>query len=693
MNMSNKHNAEKHTIWQFRAIEYLAYFLAFTTPLYFNAKHFYAFNSPKVLLVLTVVLLSVILFLFGKWKENGFKIRISLLGVVTAVFGLILTISSLRGIDPMNSFFGWGNVVPLILIYALLVFAFILGSLVRNNHRIIPRLLMSSFLSSILVVVCFYTGLPNPIGITEGSTLGNSSYVGGFLVFAVSFGIALLFYFKKWWQKIFTILGLLFITINPLFINKEFLVGNISLGHLINNPFELLGIANGGAMGIGLSIIFAGILFLIFAKNKILKIAGLVLAIILASGIIYTSRALVEEGTKINKIFTEEKTGNRFLAWDIAKRGYKESPVWGNGINNYVYNFEKYYNPDLYKKEYVVERLLEPHNVVWQFASDSGIMGLSSYLLFLLALFVTLLYQKKGELSNSDKRIKNIRIILAGTILGHFIHNLFVFDTTTSYLCLFIVTGISLGIGEGWLFDFSKFKKVLVWIKKILIVILICSSLFLLWKICYNGSVESRGMLGMVGETKKMSDFAKLRDGLDKKSPFGGVMEYNYQAEKLVKLYQKVIYRIDDNNKKVFLNEIESMVGNLEQVVKRQPNYGSSYLTMSGALNLYLLAEGKDGSFIKINKDSYDKEIWDKSYTYANKAIEINSRNPLNFNVLSQLYMIKGDMDNSYLYAKKFIDIAPEYEEAYTFARGLLKIRPNTAFENYVNEMEQKYLK
>ena len=35
----------------------------------------------------------------------------------------------------------------------------------------------------------------------------------------------------------------------------------------------------------------------------------------------------------------------------------------------------------------------------------------------------------------------------------------------------------------------------------------------------------------------------------------------------------------------------------------------------------------------------------------------------------------------------------PEYEEAYVFARGLLKIRPNTAFENYVNEMEQKYLK
>ncbi|NCU28560.1 MAG: hypothetical protein EOM85_02735 [Candidatus Moranbacteria bacterium] len=691
-NMSNKHKLEKHFSWQFRLVEYLAYFLAFSTPIYFNTKHFYAFNSPKVLLILTIVLSSLVFFLWGKWKEDGFKIKISLLGIATTILGLALTISSFLGVDPINSFFGWGNVVPLVAIYALIVFAFILGSLIRKNSKIIPRILLSFFISSILVVAYFYIGLPEPIGKTEGSTLGNSSHVGGFLVFAVSFGIALLFYLKKWWQKILVILGLLFITVNPLFINKEFLLGNIGFGKVVDSPFSLLGIANGATMGIGLSIIFAGILFMVFAKKKIFKILGLVLAIVLISGISYTSMALVKEGTKINKIFTEQKTANRFVAWDIAKDGYKDNPVWGNGVNNYIYNFEKYYNPVLYEKEYVVEKLLEPHNVVWQFASDSGFIGLASYLLLLVGLFITLLYRRTNENLASDTRLRNVRIILAATILGHFVHNLFVFDTSTSYLCLFAVIGIGLGVGEVWQIDLSRFKNIYIWLKRFSIILLIALSLFLLGNLCYGGLSESKAMLGIIGETKNMSDFAKRREGVSEKSPFGGVMEYTYQSERLVKLYQRILYQVDDSNKKVFLNEIKSMVSNLEEVVAKQPNYGVSYLTMSGALNLYMLAESKEGTFIKLNKNSYDREIWDKSFKYANKSIEINKNNPINYNVLSQLYMIKGDMDSAYSYAKKYIDLAPEYEEAYTFGRGLLKIRGNPEFEKYLNEMEQKYL-
>ncbi len=690
--MSNKHKSEKSPIWQFRLVEYLAYFLAFSTPVYFNTKHFYAFNSPKVLLILAITLSSLIFFLWGKWQENNFKIRISPLGVIIVIFGLALTTSSFLGIDPINSFFGWGNVVPLVAIYAMIVFSFMVGSLIRRDSKIISKLLMSSFLSGIVVIIYFYTGLPAPIGKTDGSTLGNSSHAGGFLVFAVSFGIALLFCVKKWWHRIFIIVGLSFITISPLFINKEFLLGNIGLQQIIDSPIRLLGIANGATMGIGLSIIFACTLFLVFAKNKILKIIGFLLAITLVGGVIYTSKALVTEGTKINKIFTEEKTGNRFIAWDIAEKGYKDNPTWGNGVNNYIYNFEKHYNPDLYRKEYVVEKLLEPHNVVWQFASDSGFVGLGSYLFLLLGLFFTLLYRKATSGIENETRIRNIRIILAATIFGHFIHNLFVFDTTTSYLNLFIIAGIGLGVGEFWQFDISQYKRMLSVFKKAVIVFLIIVSFFLLGKLCFNGTIESKGM-NIAGETQQMSDFAKQREGLNEKSLFGGIMEYTSQAEKLLRLYQKIIYQINDSSKKVFLSEIKSLVSNLEKVAESQPYYGTSYLTMSGLLNLYLLAEGKEGDLIKINKNSYDKEIWNKSFSYVNKAIEINNNNPINYNVLSQLYMIKGDMDSAFLYAKDYLELAPEYEEAYTFAKGLLRIRPNVSFENYVNEMEQKYLK
>jgi O-antigen ligase len=689
--MSNKHKAENRSIWQFRIAEFLACLLAFALPLTFSAKHFYAFNSPKILLAITTVLLMVIFYLWGKWQSDGFKIKISLLGVATIIFALTLTISSFLGIDPINSFFGWGNVVPLIAIYAFIVYAFIIGALIKRNERMIPRLLLSVVASGILALVFFYTGLPAPVGKTEGSTLGNSSYVGGFLVFVISFGVALLFYFKKVWQKILITLSLLFLTINPLFINKEFLLGNISLGEVFSNPLSILGIANGGAMGVFMSLALVGILFLIFSKRKALKITGIVLALILAVGLIYTSRALVTEGTKINKIFTEEKSGNRFVAWDIAKKGYKDSPVFGNGVNNYIYNFEKYYSTDFYKKDYALEKLLEPHNVIWQFLSESGVVGLASYLILLISLFGTLLYSRKND--EGSVRLRNLRIILAASIFGYFLQNLFVFDTVNTYLPLFIIVGIALGVGCGHEIALGGNSKVFKVAKNILILLLIGGSIFLIKTLSIQGHVESKAMMGIIGETKNLSDFARLREGVNEKSYFGGMMEYTYQAEKLFKLYQRLISSVTKENKPVFLNEIKSLVSNLEETVAKQPNYGASYLSMSTMLNLYLLAEGKEDGYIKLNKNTYDKEVWEKSFLYANKAIQINSKNPINYNALSQLYMIKGDMDNAYLYAKKYLELAPEYKEAYTYARGLLKIRYNSAFENYVNEMEQKHIK
>lgn len=688
--MSNKHKAKDHPVWQFKITEFLACLLAFLLPLVFSSKHFYAFNSPKILLAITSVLLMAIFYLWGKWQFDGFKIKISFLSIATIIFALTLTISSFLGIDPINSFFGWGNVVPLVVIYAFILYAFIIGALIKRNERMVPRLLLSIFLAGILAVVFFYTGLPAPVGKTEGSTLGNSSYVGGFLVFVVSFGLALFFYFKKVWQKILIALGILFLTINPLFINKEFLVGNIGLGEIFSNPMGLLGIANGGAMGVFLSIVLAGILFLIFSKKKTLRVAGFVLALFLALGVIYTSRALVTEGTKINKVFTEEKSGNRFVAWDIAKKGYKDSPVFGNGVNNYIYNFEKYYSTDFYKKDYTLEKLLEPHNVIWQFLSESGIVGLASYVFLLLSLFGILLYKRKGD--EESPRFRNVRIILASSIFGYFLQNLFVFDTVNTYLPLFVIVGIGLGVGCGYEFVIGKNSKVFKTTKNILILILIIGSIFLIKTLSIQGYVESKMMVGIIGETKNLSDFAKLREGVNKKSSFGGVMEYTYQAEKLYKMYQRLLSSVTKENKPVFLNEIKSLVSTIEETVAKQPNYGASYLSMSTMLNLYLLAEGKEDGYIKINKNSYDKEVWEKSFLYATKAIQINSKNPINYNALSQLYMIKGDMDNAYLYAKKYLELAPEYKEAYAYARGLLKIRYNASFENYVNDMEQKHL-
>lgn len=692
--MSKKHKNiviqrdDRQSVWQFKVVEYLAYLLIFLVPLFFNARHFYAFNSPKVLLTISIVLVSLIFYMWGKWKSNEFKIKISLLGISAFVFVATLTISSIFGIDPANSFFGWGNVVPLVAIYALFVFALIIGALAKRNKSIIKNILLSSFVSGIFAVLFFYTGLPDPIGKIEGSTLGNSSYVGGFLIFMTFFGLALFSYFKKVWQKILVALGIIFMTVNPLFINKEFLLGHLGLGDIMLHPTSILGIANGGAMGIVASLVFISILFLVFSKKKIFKIVGLVLMLALLIGVASISQSLVREGTKINKIFAEEKSGNRFIAWDIAKEGYVDHPIIGNGHNNYIYNFEKYYNPDLYKKGYAVERLIEPHNVVWEFASDGGALGLFGYLFLLVSIFISLVYIRNDQ-GEVEKREKTLRIILAGILFGYFLQNLFVFDTINTYVPLFVLVGIGLGLGEGYTFTFGKDSKYFKILNKSVIVVITIASIFLLKTICYDGAVESKGM-NMTNSANSMAEFTKKREGLADKSYFGGIMEYTLQAEKFFKIYQKNMDKVDARNKPVFLKELSSIVSNIEKINEREPEYSGSYLVMSEILNLYLLVDAKEDGFITIDKSKYNKEIWEKSFRYINKAVELNSNNPQNYLVLSQLYMLKGDFDHAFLFSKKYIEIAPEYEEGYRFARSLLRIKPNSAFASFVDQMEKE---
>jgi len=663
--------------------EYVAYLLVFIVPLCFNESHFYIFNSSKLMILFGLVSVMVIFFSWGKWKEKNFKFRVSLLSVSLTFFILGLIVSSLFGVDPINSFFGWGQVVPLFAIIALAVFSFLLASLIRRDDRVIRNLLCCIFCSGIFVMILFYTGLPGQMGKTEGSTLGNSSYLGSYLLFVIASGVSLLIYRKKVWQRFFVSLGLVFLLFNPIFINKAFLVGDLSLSQIINNPVSILGIANGATLGLALSFLLAVFLFFSFSNKKVWKIMGVSFVAILFLVVFWAGQALVKEGSSINKIFTQEKSENRFIAWNIAKQGFTDNPILGIGHNNYIYNFEKYYNPDFYKKGNAVERFIEPHNVVWGIASNGGIVGLVGYLGLLMSLFITL---SKVRGKDDDKRVG---LILASLVFGYFIQNLFVFDTTSTYLSLFVIVAIGLGLSEYKEWQLSPRYST---VNKSLIILAVILS-FLSLKIFYfDPSTESKRMNKILNETKNMGDFASIRDGLSSRSYFGGVMDYTYQAEKLFKIYQKSLYKVDEENKEVFLKELDSLVLNLEELIEKQPNFGDSHLVTAELLNLYMLAEAKNGEIIKLDGKNLNEKIWAKSFGHLSKYFELHASSPQGLMAFSQLYMIKGDFEKSKEYIKSYLSLAPEYKEGYDFARGLLKIKPDHELESFIDQMQKKWI-
>lgn len=668
-------------------ILYVGLAMVFFTPLVFSASHFFKFNTPKIILVLSSVFLMSFLYLIERFRDDKFKIFLSPTNILVLFFVGVLALSSFLGLDSLNSFLGMSNTVPVIVLLALGIFTLIMSSLVRGDRSAIKKILFAIFLSGVFSMIFFYTGLPEPLGKIDGSTTGNSSYLGAFLIFAIGSGLSLVFLFKNIFNKIFTFAGLGFLIFNPLFFNKDFLLLKIPFSEIIEKPLVLAGIANGAALGVFVMIAVSVLLFLVYSKNKKIKITGIILGAIFLFLVFLAGFSLVKEGSIVNKVFVENKTNNRLLAWNIARETWEQNPLLGIGPNNFVYSFEKFYSPDFYKKGYAIERLTSPHNIFWEFMANTGTTGAFSYfVLFAFACFVLL-----HRAIKKDDGFFETKIILFGLLVGYLIHNFFVFDTVISYTCFFAILSCVSAFGGGFLFE--RNSKILLILKKVLIFIFLVLIILAFKFFVLDLYKESYKMNRIMYKVVTMKDFAKEREGVSEISVFGGVMEYTLQAEKLFKLYQSSLSKIDDKNKIVFLSEIKSLVKNLDRLIEKQPNYADSYLVSSELLNLYLLAEGKEGLFIKIDKNGYDRDIWNESFDKINKSLELNPSNPQNYMVLSQLYMIGSDFDKSFVYAKKYLEMAPEYDKSYEYAKSLLKVYPNENFRIFVENMENIWIK
>jgi len=649
--------------WQYRVVECLSYFLIVFVPLCFSGHHMFIFNTPKIIAISAIVLLMVIFKLWGDQNDN-FKIRFSFLSLFLCLFVLTLVVSSLLGIDPLNSFFGWrGGLTPLVSICALFVFSFIVASLIKRDRFVLKRLLIFSFLTSILVMLVFYFN-SSIIDMKDGSTLGNSSYLGAYILFNIFFGLYLFLSAKKR-NKIWPTLGTLFLIINPLFINLK------NIGLIFSNPLSLLGIANGATLGILISTISIVFLFMIFSKKRYLKISGIVLMSVFVLSILGMAKQLSTPETRLYRVFTEAKTSNRFLVWGIAEDGFKEKPILGNGFNNYIYTFDEHYNPNIYKDGYALERFFKPHNVFWEILSEVGLVGLITYAGLLACLFVVFL-RKKEE--------RTMGIVLSGLLVGYFIQNLFVFDSVTTYLMFYLVVAIGLGFSSSFEKEF-KFKN------KYFCLPSMALAIYLMHPLVFAPLRESRSMMKIsIGEHIK--DLSQQREGIQDISLFGGVMDDTYQSGKLSDLYQKKLYLAEGENKNIFLKELNSLYLYVEESIKKQPKYSESYLVASEILNLYMMVEMKEGKNVVFNGTNYNVDIWQKSFENISKSLELNPKNPASYLVLSQLFMLKADLDQAFQNVRESISLAPSNQDAYSFGRFLLKVKPDKDFENFLNEKE-----
>ncbi len=259
----------------------------------------------------------------------------------------------------------------------------------------------------------------NQSGVRLDATFGNATYLAVYMLFHVFFGLLLITWEKRGslWQWLY---GLA----------------------IVADAFILYHTATRGAtLGLIGGLFLTALLVGLFDKkeSRLRKISlGVIIALaVLVAGFFAVRNApfvvnspVLQRFSSIS--FTDKTAESRFMIWDMAWQGFKESPKtvlvgWGQESFNYVFN--KYYQPAMYSQEQWFDRA---HNIIFDWLIAGGLLGLLAYLsLFVFAFYY--LWRKGDNFSFLEKSL------ITGLFAGYFVQNLTVFDNITSYLMFIFV--------------------------------------------------------------------------------------------------------------------------------------------------------------------------------------------------------------------------------------------------------------
>lgn len=426
----------------------------FCTPLLFWKGRIAAAITSKQYFFIGMVDLLLICVVWLWAADSRYRItKKGLLALIpTTVVIVSAGISSLLGSNILVSLFstverGGG----LIFLVHAFMFSVIIAAQVRIFGMQLVKKILRAFVGSGVVVALFTFFTNEAINIGSewlntsvgGAMLGNSTIAGSYFTFIIFLGFILIILESERYKKIGTIIATGIIFFSPILSGITRIVVDKNWGGIIDNPLLLIGQARAAALAVMIGVVISGLCYFLYSsKNKIIKAASVIGIISIFVGMGYVSTALFQKDSFVQKEFIKQVGENRLLFWNISRKGIAERPIFGWGPENYKTVHQKYLNPLLADKAHGAEVWVDkPHNVIIEILVTQGYVGLVVYVIFILSL-VFLIHKiiKKEDLPIL------VGVALYGMIFAYLLQNLLAFDTITSIVTLFGVTGILIGL-------------------------------------------------------------------------------------------------------------------------------------------------------------------------------------------------------------------------------------------------------
>lgn len=390
-------------------------YLVLFAPLIVIKESFFPFVTPKTIFFNALVEILLVTYLFLAISVPKYRPKINFLTIALAAFLGVLVITSITGINFSRSFWSTHErMTGLFTMFHLFAFFLILTSVFKRLEDW-KRVLGVSVIVGVLLSLYVLSG--QEVSTRGGGTIGNTSFMAAYLLFNVFFALILLLSSRSLIWRIFS--GGSFAIITWVLLTST---------------------ARGAMAAFFLGVFLLATLFFIFSRIKTLRMVGwsfVLVSLILGAILIFAPPDFIKE--KIDILFQEMNP--RFVVWNIALKAWQEKPLLGWGPENFPVPFGKYFNPCLFLSECGGEIWFDrAHNIIFDTAVSSGILGIISY----LTIFVVAI----GGLLKIAKKVGDLRNLFLPLGMGvllvvYFFQNLLVFDMINSYLVFFLSLGFA----------------------------------------------------------------------------------------------------------------------------------------------------------------------------------------------------------------------------------------------------------
>ena len=410
------------SLWLIKAGLFIIPFI----PLYVSKVLFFPYITGKAFAFRIIVEIVFAAWIFLAIFYEEYRPKLTPLLIAVSAFIFIVTLATVFGVNPIKSF--WSNFERMEgLVSYLHLFAYFLALthvFQKKDWKIFLNLFVIAavyensyaFLQKLGILMSPQGGANR----TDG-TIGNPTYLAGYLIFILGFCLLLWLDAKEKWQKYFYWL--------------------MSAWTLATIYFTA---SRGPTLGILGGIIFFAVLYSIFKRTrepkeilfKKITVAALLALILISAGIwFFREVPLIKSNPVLSRLtslsLSERTVTSRFTIWGMSFEGFKEHPILGWGPGNYEIVFSKYFKPELWRQEPWFDR---SHNIFFDWLINAGILGILGYFGIFAITFFSLwrhFYKKNISLEQA--------LLIASFLLVYLAQNLFVFDQIATYISFFAV--------------------------------------------------------------------------------------------------------------------------------------------------------------------------------------------------------------------------------------------------------------